>query len=282
VLLTHDHSVLNELVRRGDITEENAKTTYANYRHSLARAVGVCEDVEVDSADFEVLPGDVFVVGSDGLSQYVEADELPSLVEAVDGDLAAGLVALANARGGDDNITAITVRVTSDGWNPDADAARIREFQTKLESLRATPIFSRLDYGELMRLMAVSETIVLAAGQKAVRAGEADDTLYVLLQGRVRIERGPDGPFEVAAGARLGELSLVDRGSVASTAVVTEPARLMRLKRDQVLGLVRREPEIAVKLLASLTDPAAPSPAPNGAFAGIKALVAGASSQPHP
>src|SRR6185295_10012821 len=95
VPLTRDHSVVNELLRRGDITRESAQDeAFAGFRHSLSRAVGVCEDVEVDSTDFETLPGDLFVLASDGLTHYVRAEEMPILAKAAaGGDLAAQFVA---------------------------------------------------------------------------------------------------------------------------------------------------------------------------------------------
>lgn len=254
VQLTRDHSVLNELVRRGEISAETANTTFASYRHSLSRAVGVCEDVEVDSSDFEVLPDDLYVLASDGLTQYVKEPELASLAEAVEQDLAASLVALANDRGGDDNITAVAVRVQPDPHVPETEEERAREFSAKIAAFQALPLFRHLHYGELIRVLATTEVAVVAAGTEVLREGEDGDAMYVVLSGRVALHRGNERIAEFERGAHFGEVSLIDRAPRSATATVLEEARLLRLRRDHLYALVRREPEIAVKLLWSFAE----------------------------
>jgi len=68
VQLTEDHSLLNELVRRGKITKEGFEDSpYAQFKNAVTRAVGVYETVQPDTIDFDVLPGDRFLLCSDGL-----------------------------------------------------------------------------------------------------------------------------------------------------------------------------------------------------------------------
>jgi PPM family protein phosphatase len=254
VQLTRDHSVLNELLRRGEITEESANTTYAQFTHALARAVGVCEDVEVDSSDVETVVGDAFVLASDGLTGYLKPGELPSLVGAVDDDLATALVALANDRGGEDNITAIVVRHVPDPTDPTADEQRARDFATKIAAFRALPLFRRLEYAELIRVLATSDVTTLPAGEVVLREGEEGDAMYVVLEGRVGLDKAGVRIAEFAHGAHFGEVSLVDRAPRSATATVLEQARLLRLRREQLDALVQRDPEIAVKLLWSFAE----------------------------
>jgi PPM family protein phosphatase len=276
VQLTRDHSVLNELVRSGEISEETANTTYAGYRHSLSRAVGVCEEVEVDSMDFEILPDDLYLLASDGLTHHVKNAELPSLAETVGEDLAAALVTLANDRGGEDNITAITVRVEPDEQANGIDETRGREFVAKLTAFRALPLFRHLEYGELMRVLAATDVTVMKAGEVVLREDQTGDAMYLVLSGRVVLDKAGERIAEYTTGAHFGEMALIDRTTRSATATVIEEARLLRLKREHLYALVKREPEIAVKLLWSFAETLGDRlRGTNEALANFKALVGG-------
>src|SRR5262245_2685968 len=112
-MLTEDHSLVNELVRRGKLKREEIDgSPYAKYKNAVTRAVGAYESVEADTLDFEVLPGDHFLLCSDGLHHYLKDSDVPEILTADDiADAPKTLVALANAGGGHDNITAVVVRV---------------------------------------------------------------------------------------------------------------------------------------------------------------------------
>jgi len=254
VPLTRDHSVLNELLARGEITHDSAHDAFAGFRHSLSRAVGVCEDVEADSTDFETLPGDRFVLASDGFTGYLKEGELASLVKAANDDVAMSLVAMANDRGGDDNITVIAVGVETDSLDPAGDESRGREFAVKLNAFRALPLFRHLEYAELIRVLAPTEVIEAAAGEHVLREGETGDAMYVVLSGRVGLYKNRACVAEFKTGSHFGEVSLVDQAPRSATATVLENARLLRLKREHLYALVQREPELAVKLLWSFAE----------------------------
>jgi PPM family protein phosphatase len=108
--LTDDHSLVAELVRRREISPDDAHGH--PHRHVLTRAVGVRRSVDPDLAELTPAPGDVIVLCSDGLTTHVQDPEIAALV-AAESDLdeaCARLVALANARGGEDNVTVALVR----------------------------------------------------------------------------------------------------------------------------------------------------------------------------
>ncbi len=108
--LTEDHSLVNEQIKSGLITEEEAKTH--QLKNIITRSVGVQEEVEVDTFVFDVAKDDVFVLCSDGLSNMVDDREILNIVSQYDTETAARtLVDLANQRGGDDNITLILVQI---------------------------------------------------------------------------------------------------------------------------------------------------------------------------
>ncbi len=108
--LTDDHSLVGELLRRNEISEEAAREH--PHRHVITRALGVRPKVEPDLAEITPLEGDLFILCSDGLTNHLEDDEIRKLAEA-DDSLEANcdrLVYLANQRGGRDNITVVLVR----------------------------------------------------------------------------------------------------------------------------------------------------------------------------
>jgi protein phosphatase len=115
--LTDDHSVVGELLRRREISEDAAREH--PHRHVLTRALGVRPVVEPDLAELSPEPDDVFVLCSDGLTLHVADHEIAEhVVGAEDPDACVEtLVDLANARGGDDNITVLVLR-----WEKDSDS----------------------------------------------------------------------------------------------------------------------------------------------------------------
>src|SRR5471032_1024711 len=116
VQLTDDHSLVAELVRRGELT--SAEAEIHPQRSVITRALGTDPEVEVDVFVADGLPGDVFLLCSDGLSTMVDADTIAVLVDRNRPDLrgaARALIAAANDGGGEDNITAVLFELTADG-----------------------------------------------------------------------------------------------------------------------------------------------------------------------
>jgi protein phosphatase len=108
--LTDDHSLVGELLRRRQIDESTAREH--PHRHVLTRAVGVRRGVQPDLAELTPLAGDLFLMCSDGLTTHVRDEEIGELV-ASGGEpqqICDALVAKANERGGEDNITVVLVR----------------------------------------------------------------------------------------------------------------------------------------------------------------------------
>lgn len=105
--LTHDHSLVAELMDAGAIAPDEARNH--PLAHVISRSVGVCETVQPEICVFEHVPGDRWLLCSDGLSDVVEADEIrDSVWNAYDpADAVHGLLKLALSRGGPDNITAV-------------------------------------------------------------------------------------------------------------------------------------------------------------------------------
>ncbi len=113
--LTDDHSLVNELLKSGKLSEEEAQIH--PQRSVITRAVGTDPDVDVDGFTIEAEEGDVFLICSDGLSDMVSDEEILELLHANREDLeqaVKALVAAANRGGGEDNITAVAFRISSE------------------------------------------------------------------------------------------------------------------------------------------------------------------------
>jgi serine/threonine protein phosphatase PrpC len=111
--VTKDHSLLQRLIDQGFYTPEEA--SQSNNKNYVTRAMGVESEVEVELQQAPVLPGDTYLMCSDGLSDLVAPETLQSVLQGSGDDLktaADTLVRLANEAGGKDNISVILARVS--------------------------------------------------------------------------------------------------------------------------------------------------------------------------
>jgi serine/threonine protein phosphatase PrpC len=120
--LTTDHSLVQEFIREGRLTEEQAAVH--PQRSIITRALGVEPDVEVDVYPVPLRAGDRILLCSDGLSTMLRSDDIAGLLRRESDPTRAAnlLVDAANAAGGEDNITTIVVDVEDDGADPFAPA----------------------------------------------------------------------------------------------------------------------------------------------------------------
>lgn len=107
--ITKDHTMVQYLIENGEITAEEAKDHPK--KHLITRAVGVEETVSVDYNEFEIEKKDKVLVCSDGLTNLVNEEEILSVVSENSSlsDTVDALIALANERGGNDNITVVVM-----------------------------------------------------------------------------------------------------------------------------------------------------------------------------
>ena len=108
--ITRDHSIVQTLIESGKITEEDAKIHPR--KNVITRAIGAEEDVAVDCDIIDLNIGDSVLLCTDGLSNFVDEAEILKIFKKNDiSKVADKLVTLANANGGGDNITVVTVTV---------------------------------------------------------------------------------------------------------------------------------------------------------------------------
>jgi serine/threonine protein phosphatase PrpC len=110
--VTEDHSLVNELMKSGKLSREEAESH--PQRSVITRALGTDPDVDVDTFTIAGEAGDVFLLCSDGLTDMVEEREILELVERNRQDIGVALKSLvkaANRSGGEDNITVVAFEI---------------------------------------------------------------------------------------------------------------------------------------------------------------------------
>lgn len=125
-LLTSDHSLIMEQVRRGLLTAEEAEAS--TLKNVITRALGAEETVEPDLVEHRFMIKDVVLLCSDGLSRYVAE---PDIARAVHDNrnldrACEGLIEMAKKGGSDDNITCLLLRVVQDSWLANLTSRRKR------------------------------------------------------------------------------------------------------------------------------------------------------------
>jgi serine/threonine protein phosphatase PrpC len=133
--LTDDHSLVDELIRQGKLTPEEAEEH--PQRSVITRALGPEANVEVDVRSFRGRPGDVYLLCSDGLTTMVGEAELLRLLAAHErlADAGEALIAAANNAGGKDNITVVLLRLEE----VFSEAERAGEGHTTITAVAAVP-----------------------------------------------------------------------------------------------------------------------------------------------
>jgi protein phosphatase len=114
-LLTRDHSLLQEQIDSGLITAEEAR--HSHNRNLVTRAVGIDPQLDPELNDYDVLPGDLYLLCSDGLNDMVPDEDIALVLTTVGSNLplaAQQLIQMANDNGGRDNVSVILVRAKHD------------------------------------------------------------------------------------------------------------------------------------------------------------------------
>ena len=108
--ITQDHSLVGDLLRKGVITEEEARVH--PQKNIITRAIGSECDVDVDIFDTVVQSGNVVISCTDGLHGLLTEEEIAGVVSVDIEDSAEKLISMANDKGGNDNITVAAVRIS--------------------------------------------------------------------------------------------------------------------------------------------------------------------------
>src|SRR6478609_8805956 len=249
--LTEDHTVYNELIKRKKMPREQVEQLAQ--KNAITRAVGVYEHVEPDTLVIDLLQGDRFLLCSDGLSGYFE-EELEALGKFLaqpDADMVVKeLIDWANDHGGKDNITSVIVTL---GDASARDENRAKKLQLKREMLARMPLFRPLNDREILRVLQVTDVITYRPGEVVITEGEKGEELFIVLSGQLTVSRKGADVATLAPGAHVGEMALVRSQPRSATVTADSMSELMVIRRQEFFEILRKEHQLAVKLLWQFT-----------------------------
>ena len=239
--VTEDHSLIQQQIREGLITPEEARR--ARNKNVITRALGVFPSVLVDMLPVELGPGDALVLCSDGLHSYIGGGELVGPASQAQDGGTEQLVALANSRGGRDNITMLTLRAQ-------AEASAPREAPTHhIDVLRRCDLFSFCTYRELVQVAALCQPREVPADTVLFKEDDLGKEAFILESGGVEITRGGVSLARLEPPAYFGEMSFIDSPRRSATVRTTAPSRFLVMSRNDFLRLVRQDSSLATKLM---------------------------------
>jgi serine/threonine protein phosphatase PrpC len=242
--LTEDHSLVNEMLRAGSMSREEAARS--RYRNVITRAIGLYPNVAADTLAVELLEGDRLLLCSDGLSDLVRPEAIEAVLHGADVQEAVEkLVDAALERGGKDNISVIGVApeaVLDSGVV--AARARVMESLFLFEDL---PPQARIRVGRIVSDRAVR------AGDVVCRQGDPGDTMYAVVAGRFDVRIEGTSVARLGEGEHFGELALVDASPRSATVVAETDGRLLGIDRDALRSWCSVEPALGNRVLWKLT-----------------------------
>jgi serine/threonine protein phosphatase PrpC len=253
-LLTDDHTFVRELVIRGQLSPEEAENS--PYAHVLTRWMGQGETVQVDMLQFDVLPGDTFLICSDGLAAVYEQESFLNQQlhsDTLPGDLAKQLVVKAVKEDGSDNTSCVIVRSFPGEQVDEAESERVREVTLSIETLQQLYIFEGLTLQELIQVMERVVVYKEAARTTLIKEGEMSDSLLVILEGELQILKNNQEIRTLGVANHVGEMSLLTRRPRSATVVTLTPSTLICLERNAFLELLRSDSQLGVKLMMNLS-----------------------------
>ena len=252
--LTEDHSLVNELIRRGKL--KPGQDVALPYKNAVTRAVGVYQSVEVDTLDFDLMPGDRYLLASDGLTGYLDEQDEDVFLDMFQADdlnvIPQVFIDFANAAGGKDNVTAVIVEMTEE--HAESEEPKTAEIQLKLDTLHGIPLFKYLTYKELVKLLNITHTSDYEAGDTVMKEGDTGDAFYVTLEGQLTVLKGDTEVASLEQGTHFGEMAMVDRSPRSASVIAKVPTRLLSVHRDTFYELLRKDPQLAVKLVWSFVQ----------------------------
>jgi CRP-like cAMP-binding protein len=124
---------------------------------------------------------------------------------------------------------------------------------TKVDALRALPLFANLDRRDLAELAKLTEDLEVEEGKVLTREGESGHEFFAIVEGEVAVTKGGREIRRLGPGDFFGEIALLS-DSYRRTATVTAaaPLRFFVLTRQAFRGLVSREPELEDKVMEAL------------------------------
>jgi serine/threonine protein phosphatase PrpC len=250
--LSTDHTMANELANAGLI--ERDEVADHQYASVLSRAVGTKPTVMVDTLVLDIVPGDRFLLCSDGLHDYIENESW--LLPQLSGDdletVAEELVSYANSVGGRDNITALIIDIHADEPEIEIVDEMSVDVSHQFLALESVFLFEGLSMALLARVLNHCELEVFAADDVVIEQGAPCSQLMVVVDGRFEVSRDGKVDGVLTAGEHSGATTLLGPRKARATLKALERSRLLTLHRRPFWKLIRARPWLGVGLLERL------------------------------
>lgn len=121
--------------------------------------------------------------------------------------------------------------------------------EVDLQALRGVTIFSGLNSEELARVTRAGVLTEHDAGDDLTEQGAYSHRFYLILDGKVSVERDGDSVATLGPGEFLGEISLLGGGKATATVRCEEPTRCLELRREEFWSVLEEEPAMALRIL---------------------------------
>jgi serine/threonine protein phosphatase PrpC len=244
VRVTDDHTLLARLAEAG---VDTAAVDETRWKGVVTNALGVGEPTWVSTSAVPLADGDRFLFCSDGVSEYYEESELGALLtkHASPAKAAQKLVDGALERGGQDNATAIVVKVVEAGASARSPAARKKDE----EAITRCALFKGLSTQRRMRVLRVASEHQILDTESLPARFLGDRVAWVVLEGKAVRGREFKKP-----GGLLYPTSLVSTDDPGAEWHADGAVRALALRADDVAELAAEEPDVGEKLYQALAD----------------------------
>jgi CRP-like cAMP-binding protein len=111
------------------------------------------------------------------------------------------------------------------------------------------PLFRPLNERELFRIQEVTEVVGYTNGDKVIKEGDRGEELFIVLDGRVKVLRGDTQLATLTQGEHFGEMALIRAQPRSATVISDGESELMVIRRTDFFDILRKEHQLAVKLL---------------------------------
>lgn len=253
--LTTDHTVAMLQLKRGEITAEDYSAS--PYKKTLTQAIGVTPEIRPDIAEVRIASGDVILLCSDGLHRMVPDKRIAEIMgEEVSLERRAKtLIAAANEGGGKDNITVQLVPIeTLADLDIEASQVAKRERIDVAKVLGKCFLFEKISESERLLIAPYFEYQAFEPGDIICREGDPGDSLYVVVQGRLRVTFQRAHLIDIGPGGWAGEIALAREGPRTATLTAREQIVLLTLTRSRFLEIMRRRPALGSQLALPLLE----------------------------